>query len=126
MAIVADAANPEAVRAAVAKTVESFDGLDILVNNAGIPMAGSIDDMKFENYEAMLAVNVTGVFVATQEALRHMMEGGRIVHIGSSATKYAGIAGLPADGLIKGAIAGFNRSLSFEFAKRRRVARLST
>src|SRR5688572_366214 len=65
LAIVADAANPEAVRAAVAKTVEAFGGLDILVNNAGIAVASSIDDMKFEDYEAMLAVNVTGVFVTT-------------------------------------------------------------
>lgn len=118
LAIVADAASPEAVRAAVTKTVEAFGGLDILVNNAGIAVASPLDDMKFEDYEAMLAVNVTGVFVATQEALRHMKEGGRIVHIGSSSAKYAGIAGLSAYGLTKGAIAGFNRSLAYDLGPR--------
>lgn len=118
LAIAADAASPEAVRAAVTKTVGAFGGLDILVNNAGIAVAGALDDMKFEDYEAMLAVNVTGVFVATQEALRHMNEGGRVVHIGSSATKYAGIAGLSAYGLTKGAVAGFNRSLAYDLGPR--------
>lgn len=118
LAIVADAADPAAVRAAVTKTVETFGGLDILVNNAGIALANPIEQITFEDYQAMLAVNVTGVFVATQEAVRHMKEGGRIVHIGSSTAKYAGIAGLSAYGLTKGAVAGFNRSLVYDLGPR--------
>ena len=114
----ANAAEPEAVRAAVARTVETFGGLDILVNNAGIAFPTPLEETRFEDYQAMLAVNVTGVFVATQEALRHMKEGGRIVHIGSSVTKYAGFAGLAAYGLTKGAVAGFNRSLVHELGPR--------
>ncbi len=93
LAIAADAANPDAIRAAVAATVDKFGGLDILVNNAGIAFAGPIDEIAFDDYQAMLAVNVTGVFVATQEAVRHMKDGGRIIQIGSSITKYAGIPG---------------------------------
>lgn len=118
LAIQANAADPEAVRAAVAKTVEAFGSLDILVNNAGIASASAIEDTRFEDYQAMLDINVTGVFVATQEAVRHMHEGGRIIHIGSSVTKYAGVPGLAAYGLTKGAVAGFNRSLAHDLGPR--------
>lgn len=118
LAIQANAADPEAVRTAVAKTVEAFGSLDILVNNAGIASASAIEDTRFEDYQAMLDVNVTGVFVATQEAVRHMQEGGRIIHIGSSVTKYAGVPGLAAYGLTKGAVAGFNRSLAHDLGPR--------
>lgn len=86
LAIAADAADPDAIRAAVAATVDKFGGLDILVNNAGIAFAGPIDEIAFDDYKATLAINVTGVFVATQEAVRHMKDGGRIMEIGSSIT----------------------------------------
>jgi NAD(P)-dependent dehydrogenase (short-subunit alcohol dehydrogenase family) len=45
-------------------------------------------DARFEDYERMIAVNVTGTFVATQEAVRRMKAGGRVIHIGSSMVKY--------------------------------------
>ncbi len=111
LAIQADAGNPDAVRAAVAKTAQAFDGLDILVNNAGIAQWAPIEQVSFEDYERMLAVNVTGVFVATQEAARVMKAGGRIVHIGSSMTRYAVFGGASIYTLTKGAVAGFTRSL---------------
>src|SRR5690606_7317065 len=118
LAIQADAADPEAVRAAVAQTVEVFGGLDILVNNAGVGVFSQFEETSFEDYQKMLAVNVTGVFVATQEAVRHMQAGGRVIHIASSVTKYAGFPGLAAYGLTKGAVAGFNRSLAHDLGAR--------
>lgn len=111
IAIKADAGDSAAVRAAVAKTVEEFGSLDILVNNAGIALGGPIDDIAFSDYERMIAVNVTGVFVATQEASRHMQSGGRIIHIGSSMVRYAAFPTASLYTLTKGAVAGFNRSL---------------
>ncbi|MBR8305269.1 3-oxoacyl-ACP reductase FabG [Burkholderia cenocepacia] len=111
LAISADAGDPVAVRAAVAQTVDAFGGIDILVNNAGLGLGGAIEDIPFDVYERMIAVNVTGVFVATQEAARHMKPGGRIVHIGSSMTRYAAFPTASLYTLTKGAIAGFNRSL---------------
>lgn len=111
IAIAADAGDPTAVRGAVAKTVEAFGSLDILVNNAGLALGGPIEDIPFESYERMVAVNVTGVFVATQEAVRHMKAGGRIIQIGSSMTRYAAFPGASLYTLTKGAITGFNRSL---------------
>ncbi|MGN6691412.1 MAG: 3-oxoacyl-ACP reductase family protein [Sphingopyxis sp.] len=112
IAIAADAGNPDAVRAAVVRTVEEFGGIDILVNNAGGSVNTPIEDMRFEDYERMLAVNVTGVFVATQEAARRMKAGGRIIHIGSSMTRYAAFPTASVYTLTKGAITGFNRSLA--------------
>ncbi|ATN34361.1 oxidoreductase [Rhizobium sp. ACO-34A] len=111
IAIAADAGSPEAVRGAVAQTVSAFGGIDILVNNAGVAVNAPIEDFKFEDYERMIAVNVTGVFVATQEAVRHMTPGGRIIHIGSSMTRYAAFPTASVYTLTKGAITGFNRSL---------------
>jgi NAD(P)-dependent dehydrogenase (short-subunit alcohol dehydrogenase family) len=111
LAIKADAGDPDAVRAAVRKTVEAFGGIDILANNAGLGLGGPIEEIAFETYERMIAVNVTGVFVATQEAVRHMKAGGRIIHIGSSMTRYAAFPTASLYTLTKGALTGFNRSL---------------
>jgi 3-oxoacyl-[acyl-carrier protein] reductase len=111
IAIHADAGDPAAVRAAVSKVENTFGALDILVNNAGIALGGPIEDITFEDYERMIAVNVTGVFVATQEAARKMKQGGRIIHIGSSMYRYAAFPTASLYTLTKGAVAGFNRSL---------------
>ena len=59
------------------------------MNNAGISVLGAPEDINFADFQRILAVNVTGVFVATQEALRHMGQGGRIIHIGRSMVQYA-------------------------------------
>ncbi|MDM0026325.1 SDR family oxidoreductase [Variovorax saccharolyticus] len=111
LAVQADAGDPAAVRAAVAAAAEAFDGIDILVNNAGIALGGAIGDIRFEDYERMIAVNVTGVFVATQEAVRRMKPGGRVIQIGSSMTRYAAFPTASLYTLTKGAVTGFNRSL---------------
>ena len=111
IAIQADAGDPDAVRSAVREVVETFGGIDVLVNNAGISIGGAIDEVAFEDYQRMIAVNVTGVFVATQEVVRHMQAGGRIIHIGSSMTRYAAFPTASVYTLTKGAVTGFNRSL---------------
>ena len=118
VAIHADAGDPDAVRAAVAATIRTFGSVDILVNNAGIALGGPIDEIRFEDYQRMIAVNVTGVFVATQEAARQMNPGGRIVHIGSSMTRYAAFPNASLYTLTKGAVAGFNRSLARDLGPR--------
>lgn len=111
IAIEADAGDPQAVRAAIERTVAEFGSLDILVNNAGIALGGPIESIDFRDYERMIAVNVTGTFVATQEAARRMTSGGRIINIGSSMARYAAFGGASLYTLTKGAVAGFNRSL---------------
>lgn len=111
VALAADAGNPEAVRAAIAEVAQRFGKIDILVNNAGISLLGAPEDIAFEDFQRILAVNVTGVFVATQQALKHMGQGGRIIHIGSSMVQYAAFATASVYTLSKGALTGFSRGL---------------
>ncbi len=119
LAIAADAGDPDAVRAAVAKTVATFGGIDILVNNAGIALGGPIEEIKFEDYQRMIAVNVTGTFVATPGS-RAPYEGRRArdPEIGSSMAIYAAFPTASLYTLTKGAIAGFNRSLTRDLGPR--------
>jgi 3-oxoacyl-[acyl-carrier protein] reductase len=83
VAIQADAANADATRAGVAKAVAILGALDILVNSAGVLTIAPIDQFQFADFERMIAVNIQGMFVATQEAVRHLRDGGRIINIGS-------------------------------------------
>ncbi|HTJ64044.1 MAG TPA: SDR family oxidoreductase [Alphaproteobacteria bacterium] len=83
MAIQADAADADAVIAAIAQTIVAFGKLDILVNNAGMGVSALIDEMPLEDYDRCFAVNVRAMFVAIKEAARHMGQGGRIINIGS-------------------------------------------
>ena len=83
IAIQADSADAKAVVAAVEHTVRALGGIDILVNNAGIGVMAPLDDVRLEDFERTIAVNLRAVFVATQAAVRHMTPGGRIINIGS-------------------------------------------
>jgi 3-oxoacyl-[acyl-carrier protein] reductase len=90
LAIKADSADVEAVRKAIELAVESFGQLDILVNSAGILLRGTIDVFTVDDFDHMVAVNVRGAFVAAQAAASHMVAGGRIVVIGSTAADRIG------------------------------------
>ncbi|MBI3311403.1 MAG: SDR family NAD(P)-dependent oxidoreductase, partial [Serratia liquefaciens] len=72
LAIKADSADATAVQQAVRQAVNSFGNLDILVNNAGVFAMGSTEELPLEDLDRTLAVNVRSVFVASQEAARHM------------------------------------------------------
>nr|WP_315254637.1 SDR family oxidoreductase [uncultured Duganella sp.] len=111
IAIQADAGNPDAVRQAVAAVAGRYGKVDILVNNAGIAVNNAPEAISFDDYQRILAVNVTGTWVATQEALKHMGRGGRIVNIGSSMAKYTGFATASVYTMTKGAVAGLARGL---------------
>jgi len=118
LAIKADAADTEAVRLAVAKTVGTFGGIDILVNNAGTGVFAPIEQFSLEDFEKLIAINVRGLFVATQEAARHLREGGRIIHIGSTNSERMPFAGGSVYALTKGAVAGFTKGLARDLGPR--------
>src|ERR1700747_1150015 len=83
IAIQADATDAKAVGAAVEKTVKTFGRLDILVNNAGTAIPKPFEEATLEELDRMIDLNVRGVLIATQAALKHLRDGGRIISIGS-------------------------------------------
>ncbi|HVJ40485.1 MAG TPA: 3-oxoacyl-ACP reductase family protein [Dongiaceae bacterium] len=118
LAIRADNGAADQVKAAVTTTVKHFGRLDILVNNAAIELPGTLADYSVDDFDRMVAVNIKGVFVATQEAARHMREGGRIINIGSVSSDYMPIGGHAVYAMTKGAIASLTRGLARDLGPR--------
>src|SRR6201981_2183841 len=114
IAIQADAIDADAVAAAVEKTVAAFGRLDVLVNNAGTAIPKAFVESTLEEMDRVLDINIRGVFVATQAALKHMNEGGRIIMIGSAVGERVLVPGLVPYSATKGAVKIFTQSLSRE------------
>ena len=118
MAIQADSGNADAVIAAVEQTVRELGGIDILVNNAGIAVVRLIDDFRLDDLDRTLAVNVRGVFVAIQAAVKHMKEGGRIINIGSCNADRVPFPGGAVYAMSKAALVGLVKGLARDLAPR--------
>jgi len=118
IAIQADAADAEAVRNAVEKTVTTFGRLDVLVNNAGTVIPMQVQETSLADFDRVFAVNVRGTFVATQAALKHMKPGGRIIMIGSCLGERVFIPGMAPYSATKGAIKMFAQGLARELGAR--------
>ena len=114
IAIQADATDAEAVKGAIEKAVATFGRLDVLVNNAGTAIPKTFAETTLEEMDRVLDINVRGVFVATQAALKHMKSGGRIIMIGSSVGERVLVPGLVPYSATKGAVKVFTQSLSRE------------
>ena len=87
LAIPCDVSDPYAVETMRRQTVEAFGGVDILVNNAGFVRDGNIRRMAIEDWDSVIATNLTGPWLCCRTMLPHMVEGGwgRIVNISSRA-----------------------------------------
>jgi 3-oxoacyl-[acyl-carrier protein] reductase len=118
IAIQADATDAEAVQAAVEKTVATFKQLDILVNNAGTAIPKPFEEATLEELDRVIDLNVRGVFVATQAALKHMKSGGRVIMIGSCVGERNFTPGLAAYAATKGAVKMFTQGLAREVGER--------
>jgi 3-oxoacyl-[acyl-carrier protein] reductase len=104
IAIQADAANVEAVKAAVEKAVATFGQIDVLVNNAGTAIPKPFEEATLEELDHVINLNFRGVLVATQAVLKYMPDGGRIISIGSSVGERNLTPGLTAYAATKGAV----------------------
>jgi 3-oxoacyl-[acyl-carrier protein] reductase len=118
IAIQADATDAAAVKAAVDKTVSTLGGLDILVNNAGTAVPKTFEETTLEELDRLIDLNIRGVFVATQAALKHMKSGGRIITIGSCVGERVMTPGLVPYSATKGAVKMFAQGLSREVGAR--------
>ena len=117
IAIQADATNAGAVEAAVEKTVAIFGRLDVLVNNAGTAIPKPFEEATLEEMDRVIAINVRGVFVATQAALKHMKSGGRVIMIGSAVGERVAAPGLVPYAGTKGAVKMFTQALAREIGR---------
>ena len=107
IAIQADATDPKAVRAAIEKAVSSLGKLDILVNNAGTAIPKKFEETTLEEIDQVINLNIRGVFLTTQAALKQMNNGGRIISIGSCVGERMMTPGLVPYSATKGAIRMF-------------------
>lgn len=118
VAIRADAASFDAATATVERTVDELGGLDILVNNAGVLFAGDFATQPLHEIDLQLNVNVRGVFLITQAALKYIPNGGRIISTGSNAGLAVPFAGIAVYAATKSALESFTRGLARELGPR--------
>jgi len=87
LAVQGDVSKPSDVKRIFAETKKAFGRLDVLVNNAAVYQFARLEDITEEQFHRHFNLNVMGLILATQEAVKHFgAEGGNIINIGSSAT----------------------------------------
>ena len=120
-ALDADVSNLKQVQAAFAEAIRLMGGVDVLVNNAGISIRHNFLDITPEEWDKVIAVNLTGVFYVAQTAARHMMERGGVI-LQTASTN--GVMGYPfyADyNATKAGVIELTKSMALELAPRVRV-----
>ena len=102
----------------VGAAVKHFGGLDILVNNAGIALGAQFEETTDEQWDRILAINVTAIFRISKAAVPHIRArgGGRIINLGSIMSSTGG-PNLAAYGTTKHAVAGLSKGMAVDLGK---------
>ncbi len=115
-----DVSNPADVDAAIAKAVETYGRIDCAFNNAGIEgRNGLTHECDIDNWNRVLAINLTGVWLCMKAEIAQMLKqggGGAIVNT-SSGAGLAGVRGMPAYVAAKHGVAGLTRAAAIEYGK---------
>jgi NAD(P)-dependent dehydrogenase (short-subunit alcohol dehydrogenase family) len=115
-----DITQPDAVAALFGRVKEAFGRLDVLFNNAGTSAGGQTEEITFEKWSAVVAVNLTGAFLCAQQAIRLMKwqepRGGRIINNGSISAHAPRPNSAPYTAT-KHAITGLTKSISLDGRK---------
>jgi len=120
--VAADVSNLQQVQSAFNEAVQRMGGVDILINNAGISIRHKFLDITPQEWDRILAVNLTGVFYVAQTAARHMWERGSGVILQTASTN--GLVGQPfyADyNATKAAVIELTKTMALELAPKIRV-----
>ena len=121
-AIIADVADLMQVEAAFAEAIRLMDGVDVLINNAGISIRHKFLDITPQEWDRVIAVNLTGMFYVAQTAARHMWEQGQGVILQTASTN--GVVGYPyyADyNATKAGVIELTKSMALELSPKVRV-----
>ncbi|MFF2952526.1 SDR family NAD(P)-dependent oxidoreductase [Kitasatospora sp. NPDC057965] len=115
---VLDVSDEAAVRAGVAEAVAGLGGLDVLVNAAGILRSAHTHETSLDFWNKVIAVNLTGTFLMTREALPALLAGGRgvVVNFSSTSATFAHPY-MAAYAATKGGIQSFTHAIAAEYAK---------
>jgi len=110
-----DISREDDVKYMIDKTISHFGSIDVLVNNAGVSVVGLLTDTTLEEWERLFSVNVTGTFLASKYAAKHMIanHNGRIINISS----IWGVSGASMESCYsasKGAVIAFTKALAKE------------
>lgn len=111
-------ADQEEVKGLVNFAIEKYGTLDIMVNNAGINRDGMLHKMSKENWDLVIAVDLTGTFYGTQEAIKYMRQKGygRIINISSGS--WLGNIGQANYAAAKAGVVGLTKTAARENAKK--------
>jgi 3-oxoacyl-[acyl-carrier protein] reductase len=118
VAVHANVSNPADVPKLFAETKKAFGKVDILVNNAGIYEFGALNEINPEHFHKQFNLNVLGLLLATQEAVKLMGDEGSIINI-SSVVSTGRIPGASVYSGTKGAVDAITRSLAAELGPRK-------
>lgn len=117
LAIATDVSNGAQVKASVDNTVKAFGALHIVVNNAGIVSLKRVHECPDEEWDRLMAVNLTSMFLAVKHAYPHLKKTkrGYVVNLGSISS-FVGQSSTPAYTTSKHAVLGFTRSVALDYA----------
>jgi meso-butanediol dehydrogenase/(S,S)-butanediol dehydrogenase/diacetyl reductase len=114
-----DVSDSAQVQRLVDTTLQAYGGIDILVNNAGILLFGTALDTSLQDWERVIAINLTGTFLLSKAVLPHMIArgGGSIVNLTSSTGAHDAAANTVAYVTSKGGVALLTRAMAIDHAK---------
>ncbi|MFF7983109.1 SDR family oxidoreductase [Streptomyces sp. NPDC007901] len=118
VALRADSADADEAAGAVERTARALGGFDVLVNNVGLGVLGPLSGLSLDDVDRVLAVNVRGVFLASQAAAARMTSGGRIITIGTCMTHRVPGPGGTLYATSKSALVGLTKALARELGER--------
>ncbi len=124
LALALDVTTEDSWTAAVAAALKQFGKLDILVNNAGMFLGKDLMDATLEEWNRLVAVNMTGVWLGTRACAPALAESGKTSRHGSAIVNLASVAGLvgsqldPLYSMTKGGVTLFTKSAALSFARR--------
>lgn len=114
-----DVSDPDQVRNMVQMALDTYGGIDILFNNAGILLFGSVLDTDLKDWNRLISINLTGVFLCSQAVIPHMIErgGGSIINTSSSTGAHDVAANIAAYVTSKGGVTLLTRAMAVDHAK---------